>query len=72
MPGIKTIHHCRRDLYLISRNRNDPKLKSFYKLFCINLTNVIKETKIANYKRQILNSDNKMKNHLEYYKVWSW
>ena len=33
----------------------------YYKLFCRNLINVIEETKIANYKRQILNSDNKMK-----------
>ena len=33
----------------------------YYKLFCRNLINVIEETKIADYKRQILNSDNKMK-----------
>lgn len=61
IPGIKTVRHCIRVLYLISRNSNDPKLKSYYKLFCRNLINVIKETKIANYKREILNSDNKMK-----------
>jgi hypothetical protein len=45
----------------ISRNSNDPNLKSHYELFYINLINVIIETKIANYKKPILNSDNKMK-----------
>ena len=29
--GIKTICHCIRVLYLINRNSNNPKLKSYYK-----------------------------------------
>jgi hypothetical protein len=40
---------------------NDPKIKSYYKSYCKTLSNVIKEAKKLYYKKQIVNSNNKMK-----------
>jgi ornithine cyclodeaminase/alanine dehydrogenase-like protein (mu-crystallin family) len=47
------------ELYLISRNSKNPKLKQYYKSYCKILSKVIKEEKILQYKKQILSSDNK-------------
>ena len=59
--GIKTSINQKRELYLNSRNSNDPKLKKYYKSYCKLLNKVIKEVKILQYKKQILTSQNKTK-----------
>jgi hypothetical protein len=46
---------------LKSRSSNDPKLKKNYKSYCKLLYKVIKEAKILQYKKLILNSQNKTK-----------
>ena len=38
--GIKTSCKHKRDLYLLSRNSNDSKLKNYYKLYCKVLSDV--------------------------------
>lgn len=58
--GIRISCKRRRDLYLLTRNNNDMKLKQYYKLYCKSLTNVIKEAKRANYNEQTVNSHNKV------------
>ena len=57
--GIKTSINQKRELYLNSRNSNDPKLKKYYKSYCKLLSKVTKEAKILQYKKQILTSQNK-------------
>jgi len=57
--GIKTSINHKRELYLSSRNSNNPKLKEYYKLYCKRLSKVIREAKILHYKKQILTSQNK-------------
>jgi predicted SAM-dependent methyltransferase len=59
--GIKTSRKCKRQLYLASRDSNDPRLKSHYKMYCKILTKVIKEAKRNNYNCQILESNKKIK-----------
>jgi hypothetical protein len=59
--GIKTSRKRKRELYMASRNSNDLRLKSHYKLYCKILSNVIKEAKWINYNNQILASNNKIK-----------
>jgi hypothetical protein len=50
---IKTSINHKRELYLSSRNSNNPKLKEYYKLYCKRLSKVIREAKILQYKKQI-------------------
>jgi len=57
--GIKTSINQKRELYLCSRNSNNPKLKEYCKLYCKRLSKVIREAKILQYKKQILTSQNK-------------
>jgi hypothetical protein len=56
---IKISINHKRELYLSSRNRKNPKFKEYYKLYCKLLLKVIKEAKILQYKNQILTSYNK-------------
>jgi len=46
---------------MASKNSNDLRLKSHYKMYCNILSNVIKEDKWNNYKNQILKSNNAIK-----------
>jgi hypothetical protein len=50
--GIKTSINQKRELYLNSRNGNNPELKKYYKLYCKLLHKVIKEAKILQYKNR--------------------
>jgi hypothetical protein len=59
--GIKISINYKRELYLISRNSKNPKLKQYYKLYCKLLSKVIKEAKILQYEKQISASYNKAK-----------
>ena len=49
-----------RDLYLLTTNNNDMKLKQYYKLYCKILTNVIKEAQRTSYNEQTVNSHKKV------------
>ena len=69
--GIKTSCKHKRELYLICRDSNDPKLKRHYKLYCKILSKVILEAKRSNYKHQILRSNSKIKTTLEIVKTVS-
>jgi hypothetical protein len=57
--GIKISINHKRELYLSSRNSKNAKSKEHYQLYCKLLTEVIKETKILQYKKQISTSYNK-------------
>ena len=57
--GIKISITHKRELYLISRNSENPKRKEHYKLYCKLLLKVIKEAKVQQHKKQILTSYNK-------------
>jgi hypothetical protein len=46
---------------LASRDSNDPRIKSHYKMYCKILSEVFKEAKQDNYNSQILKSNNKIK-----------
>jgi len=59
--GIKTSCRHKRELYLISRNSNDEKLKRHYQACCKILHNVIKEAKKLYYDTKIQKSNNKCK-----------
>jgi hypothetical protein len=43
--GIKTSCKRKRELFVLTRNSNDPILKQYYKVYCKILMNVIKEAK---------------------------
>jgi hypothetical protein len=58
---IKSLCTFKRDLYLITKNYNDPKLKNYYKEYCKILPNTVKETKRSYCNKQIFNSKNKIK-----------
>ena len=57
---IKTRCSIKRDLYLISRNSNDPIIKNYYKEYCKILTKSINEAKRSYYNKQISNSNNRI------------
>jgi hypothetical protein len=59
--GIKTSCKRNRELFLLSRNSNNPALNKYYKTYCRILTKVIKEAKKLSYNNRILKSDNKVK-----------
>jgi hypothetical protein len=57
--GIKISIRHKRDLFLISRNSKNPKLKQYCKSYCKLLSKVIKEAKILHYNKQTLTFHNK-------------
>jgi hypothetical protein len=57
---IKTKCALKRDLYLISRNSNDPIIKNYYKAHCKILTKSINEAKWSYYNKQISNSNTRI------------
>jgi hypothetical protein len=59
--GIKISCKCKRNLYIYSRNSNDPNARAFYIKYCKILNNVIKEAKKQHYCRLMAKSDNKIK-----------
>jgi hypothetical protein len=69
--GIKTSCKHKRELYLTSRDSNDPRLKCHYKLYCKVFSNLILEAKRNKYNNQILRSNNKIKTTWEIVKVES-
>ena len=61
MTGIKISSQHKRDLYLLCRSTNNPKLKKHYKTYCRILSNVIKTAKKLYYNKLITDSSNKAK-----------
>jgi len=59
--GIKVSSQYKRDLYLLCRSTNDPKLKNHYKTYCRILSDVIKTAKKLYYNKLITNSKSKVK-----------
>jgi predicted secreted protein len=59
--GIRTSINNKRELYLNSRNNNNPKSKEYYKSHSKRLSKVIREAKIMHYRKQILAFQNKTK-----------
>jgi hypothetical protein len=59
--GIKTSCQHNRELYLISRDNNNPKLKAHYKSYFLILSKVIKAAKQFYYNNRVSKSNNKMK-----------
>jgi len=59
--GIKTSCRHKRELYLISRNSNDEKLKRHYQAYCKILLKVIKEAKNYIMTQKLKKSNNKCK-----------
>ena len=59
--GIKTSCQHKRELYFISRDFNNSKLKAHYKTYCLILSEVIKAAKRLYYKNKISMSNNKIK-----------
>ena len=59
--GIKTSCSHKRELYLISRNSNDDKLRRQCQAYCKILLKVIKEAKNLYYDTKIQKSNNKCK-----------
>jgi len=51
----------KRELFLLTRNSNNPILKLYYKVYCKILMNVINEAEKVNYNRRILESSTKPK-----------
>ena len=58
---IKTLCSHKRELYLITRNNNDKKLKRHHQAYCKILLTVIKEAKKLYYDTKIQKSENKCK-----------
>ena len=58
---IKISSQHKRDLYLLCRGNKNPKLKSYYKLYCRILSEVVKTAKNLHYDKLITNSNNKVK-----------
>jgi len=59
--GIKTSCQHKRELYFISRECNNSKLKAHYKYYCLILSRVIKTAKQLYYNNKISKSNNKIK-----------
>jgi Notch-like protein len=59
-PAIKTQCYLKRDLYILSRNSNDIKLKNYYKSYCKLVSKNITEAKRLYYNRGITSSNNKI------------
>ena len=58
---IKTSCRHKRELYLISRNNNDEKLKRHYQTYCKILHKLIKEAKKLYYNTKLQKLNNKCK-----------
>jgi hypothetical protein len=58
---IKTLCQHKRELYFISRDSNNYKLKAHYKSYCLILSEVIKAAKQPYYSNKISKSNNKIK-----------
>jgi len=58
--GIKTSCQHKRELYLISRDSDNSKLKAHYKSYCLILSKVIKAAKLY-YSSKISKCNNKIK-----------
>jgi len=56
--GIRMSCKKKRSLYLLNRNCNNPKLKSYYKHYCLILRKTIREAKRQYYNELIINSEN--------------
>ena len=67
--GIKTSCQHKRELYLISRDRNNFKLKVHYKSYCLILSKVIKAAKKLYYNNKISKSNNKIKTTWDIIKI---
>jgi hypothetical protein len=59
--GIKTSCQHKRELYLISRDSNNYKLKVHNKSYCLILSKVIKAVKQLYYNNKISKSNNEIK-----------
>ena len=63
--GIKTSINHKRELYLSSRNSNNPKLKEYYKLYCKRLSKgVTTHGLLQNQAAQLLLDHQKLRIHL--------
>jgi hypothetical protein len=56
--GMKTSCLHKREIYLISRKTNNPKLREHYKSYCKILSNVIKAAKKLNHNQKVSFSNN--------------
>ena len=61
MTGIKISSQHKRDLYLLCRSTNNPKLKNHYKTYCSILSDVIKTAKKLCYNKLVTDSNKKAK-----------
>jgi ribosomal protein L33 len=59
--GIIIPSKCKRSLYILNKNYNDPKLKLYYKHYCTILRKVIRMTKKIYFSHLIETSKNKTK-----------
>ena len=59
--GIKTSCQHQKELYLISTDSNNSKLKAHYKSYCLILSQVFKVAKQLYYNNKISKSNNKIK-----------
>jgi hypothetical protein len=64
--GIKISSQNKRDLYLLCRSTNNPKLKKYYKTYCRILSDVIKTAKKLYYNKLITKSNNNTKSLMEH------
>jgi len=60
-PTVKALCCFKRNLYLLTKNKSDPKSKNYYKVCCKILSNTVRETKMSYCNRQIFTSENKIK-----------
>jgi len=67
--GIKTSCQHKRELYLISRDSDNSKLKAHYKSYCLILSKVIKAAKQLYYNSKISKSNNKIKTTWDIIKI---
>jgi hypothetical protein len=59
--GMRISCKCKRNLYVLSRNNDDPQVNDYYKRYCATLRKIIRETKKLHYYTQTKNSANKVK-----------
>jgi hypothetical protein len=59
--GIRKSCKHKRELFLLTKNSNNPTLNRHYKVYCNILTKVINEAKKMYYNKRIINSTNKTK-----------
>ena len=52
---------CKRTLYTVSRNSNNPSIKKYYKDKCKTLANVTQKAKRLHYDKQVSNAQDKIK-----------